>query len=86
MLRISSVTEVGSPVTLKVEGDLTGDWVPLLGAECLRHLDARKTVELDVAGIGFIDREGVAMVHGLFARGVRVVGASALVNALLGSY
>jgi len=84
VLRISSTTETGSPVTLIVEGDLAGDWVPLLEAECVRRLDARKSVELDFAGVGFIDRAGVAMVHGLFARGVRVVGATALVNALLG--
>lgn len=84
MLRISSTTGPGSPVTLEVEGDLVGDWVPLLEAECVRRLDARKRVELDFTGVGFIDRVGVAMVHGLLARGVRVVGATATVNALLG--
>jgi hypothetical protein len=84
VLRISRVTEAGSQVALKVEGDLMGVWVPLLAAECLCHLEARKQVEVDFAGVGFIDREGVAMVHGLFARGVRVVRASALVSTLLG--
>jgi anti-anti-sigma regulatory factor len=83
LLRISSANEARSPVVLTVEGDLVGDWVPLLQTECLRRLDARKPVELNFAGVGFIDRVGVAMVHGLFARGVRVVGASALVKALL---
>jgi hypothetical protein len=70
-------------VRLKVEGALAGDWVPLLEAECLRHLDARTSVELDFEGVSFVDRDGVAMTRGLLARGVRVVGASALVNALL---
>lgn len=83
MLRISSANEARSPVVLTVEGDLVGDWVPLLHAECLRRLDARKPVELDFAGVGFIDRAGVAMVNGLYASGVRVVCASALVKALL---
>jgi hypothetical protein len=84
VLRISSPNEAGSLVTLKVEGALVGDWVPLLEAECLRHLDARKFVELDFVGVRFVDRNGVAMTQGLLARGARVVGASAMVNALLG--
>ena len=84
VLRISSTTESPSAVKLKVEGDLVGDWVPLLEAECLRRVDAGKRVELDFVAVGFIDRAGIAMVHGLSARGVRVVGANALVLALLG--
>jgi len=83
VLRISCAAEAGSRVTLKAEGTLVGDWVPLLETECLGHLKARKSVELDFAGVSYVDREGVAMVRGLFARGVRVVGASALVEALL---
>lgn len=84
VLRISGPTEAGSSVTLQVEGALAGDWVPLLQAECVRHLDAWKSVELDFAQLRFVDRNGVAMVHGLLARGVRVVRASPLVSALLG--
>lgn len=84
MLRISSAAESGSRVRLKAEGTLVGDWVPLLEAECVRHLDARRVVELDLAGVSFVDRDGAATVRGLIARGVEVIGASALVNALLG--
>ena len=84
MLRISSAAEAGSRVTLKAEGTLVGDWVPLLEAECVRHLDARSSVELDLAGVSFADRNGAAMVRALIARGVNLIGASPLVNALLG--
>jgi len=84
VLRISNAAEAGARVTLKAEGTLVGDWVPLLEAECVRHLDVRRLVELDLAGVSFVDREGAAMVRGLIARGVDVIGASALVNALLG--
>jgi hypothetical protein len=83
MLRISSATEAGSLIRLKAEGTIVGDWVPLLEAECLRHMTARRLVELDVADVSFVDREGVVMVQGLLGRGVQVVGASALVEALL---
>ena len=84
VLRISSAAETGSRVTLKAEGTLVGDWVPLLETECVCHLDARRLVELDLAGVSFVDRDGVAMVRSLIARGVQMVGASTLVNALLG--
>lgn len=84
VLRISSAAEGGSLVTLKVEGTVVGDWVPLLEAECLRLLDARKLVELDFAGVGFVDRDGVAMLGALVARGVQIVGATTLVKVILG--
>ncbi|HEX6616713.1 MAG TPA: STAS domain-containing protein [Gemmatimonadales bacterium] len=84
MLRISTDAEAGAPVRLKVEGEIAGDWVPLLEAECRRHLDARRPVELDLAGVGFVDRKGVAMLQGLLETGVRVARASPLVNALIG--
>ena len=83
MLRISSEDETGLVVRLKVEGTIKGDWVPLLEAECLCHLGSGRMVELDVTGIGFVDREGAAMVRSLVEKGVRLVGASALVEALL---
>jgi hypothetical protein len=84
MLRISQAAAAGCLVALKVEGAIVGDWVPLLETECLRHLQADKRVELDFAGVGFVDRDGVAMVRSLVAGGIHVVGASAMVNALLG--
>jgi hypothetical protein len=80
VLRISSGLKADAVVTLKVEGALVADWVP----ECLGHLDARRLVELDFAGVSFVDRGGAAMVRGLVARGAQVTRASALVNALLG--
>ena len=83
MLRISSDDETGLLVRLKAEGTIGGDWVPLLEAECLGHLGSRRLVELDVTRIGFVDREGAAMVRSLVEKGVRLVGTSALVEALL---
>lgn len=84
MLRISGTITSDSLMRLTVEGTLAAEWVPLLEAECLRHLDARKPVELDFAGVSFVDRGGAAMVRRLVARGAQVTGASGLVKALLG--
>jgi hypothetical protein len=83
VLRISSEDETGLVVRLKAEGTIRSDWVPLLEAECRCHLDSGRMVELDVTGIGFVDREGAAMVRSLVEKGVRLVGTRALVEALL---
>lgn len=83
MLRISSGDETGPVVRLKAEGTIGGDWVPLLEAECLCHLESRRMVELDVTDIGFVDRKGAAMVRSLVNKRVRLVGTRALVEALL---
>jgi hypothetical protein len=83
VLRISSEDEMGPVVRLKAEGTIRGDWVPLLEGECLCHLGSHRMVELDVTGIGFVDREGAAMVRSLVDKGVRLVGESALFEALL---
>jgi hypothetical protein len=83
VLRISSEDETGPVVRLKAEGTIVGDWVPLLEAECLCHLGSHRMVELDVTDIGFVDREGAAMVRSLVDKGVRLVGTRALVEALL---
>ena len=83
MLRISSEDDTGLVVRLKAEGTIRSDWVPLLEAECLCHLDSGRMVELDVTGIGFVDLEGASMVRSLVEKGVRLVGTRALVEALL---
>jgi ABC-type transporter Mla MlaB component len=84
VLRISDCAGDGTPARLRLEGNLTGEWVALLQTECRRYLEAGEPLELDVAGVGFIDRAGVALVRGLLARNVRLVGAGSLVGALLG--
>jgi hypothetical protein len=83
VLRISSEDETGLAVRLKAEGTIKGDWVPLLEAECLCHLDSGRMVDLDVTGVSFVDRQGAAMVRSLVDKGVRLVGTRALVEALL---
>ena len=82
VLRIASQSGEATPVQLKLEADITGEWVALLQEECRRHLAPRDTLELDLVGVAFVDRAGVAMVRG--ASGVRLVGTSPLVDARLG--
>jgi len=70
-------------VSLKVEGALVAEWVPVLESECTGHLDARKRVELDFGDVSFVDREGVVMVRRLVTSGVTILRATALVQDLL---
>jgi ABC-type transporter Mla MlaB component len=83
VLRIASAAATDSLVTLKAEGALVGDWVLLLEGECLRHLAASRQVQLDLADVSVVDRDGLAMLEGLVTEGVGVVRASTLVYALL---
>ena len=65
------------------QGTTPGHRPPLLEADCLGHQGSARLVALDVTGIGFVDRQGAVMVRSLVDKGVRLVGASALVEALL---
>jgi len=47
VLRITKVAESPSLVTMKLEGKLASDWVPLLEGECLTRLKENRKVLLD---------------------------------------
>ena len=42
MLRITTMTTIGSSVTLKLEGKIMADWVNLLERECRSVISERK--------------------------------------------
>ncbi len=83
MLRITTVTESPTCVTLKLEGRIVSDWVPLLEHECLTALRANRQVRLDFSEVTFIDRSGMAMLQRLAAARVEIINASAFTEALL---
>jgi ABC-type transporter Mla MlaB component len=83
VMRITRTRETRHGVTLKVEGALAADWVPLLADACAGHLDQRKTVELDFGDVRFIDRKAVAAVRELIAKGVVILHPTPLVQDLL---
>jgi ABC-type transporter Mla MlaB component len=83
VVRISRTRETTHAVTLKVEGALVADWVPVLADACVSHLDQRKTVELDFGDVSFIDRQAVGAVRQLIAKGVTILHPTPLVRDLL---
>ena len=83
MMRVSQTRETTYVVTLKVEGALVTDWVPVLEGACVGHLDQRKRVELDFEDVSFLDREAVTAVRELIAKGVTILRPTPLVRDLL---
>jgi hypothetical protein len=86
VIRISRTRETTRVVTLKVEGALVADWVPVLEGACVGHLDQRKRVELDFEDISFVDREAAAAVRELIAKGVTILRPTPLVRHLLNGH
>lgn len=83
MLRITRVADSPSQVTLKLEGRIVAEWVALLECECLAGLHERGRVILDVAEVTFIDRHGLEMLRRIISSQLRIINASALIEALL---
>ena len=83
MLRITKVAEDSSTVTMKLEGKLASDWVPLLEGECLTCLKDNRKVLLDFSEVTFVDGRGVEMLSKLAGEGIKVVDCCELIKELL---
>jgi len=79
MIRISVTESTGSAVTLLIEGKVIGEAVDELNLCCDQALAEGRRLTLDVAGVSFIDRKGVALFHRLAAHQVSVVNCPAFV-------
>lgn len=83
MLRIEKVGEDAASVTLRLEGRVVAQWVVALEDECQRVLQRSKRLILDVAGVTFIDRDGVAMLGDMNGKRLQVVNCSPFLRELL---
>ncbi len=84
MLRITTEAEVGQTVRLKVEGRVVGEWVTEFDHTCTVLLAQKKNIVLDFSGVRFIDRRGIDIVKNMRGERVNIIGASLLVQTLLG--
>ncbi len=82
MLRITKISENGSPVTLKLEGKVHADWVSLLEQECRALISQKKTVLLDFSEVTFMDDRGVDMIRRLPARSIKIINGDAFIEDL----
>ena len=83
LLRITREVESLSWTTLRVEGRIVAEWVPVLERECwLAHADDRP-VRLDLSAVTFIDRRGVAALRRLGAKEFEVIKCPEFIAELL---
>jgi anti-anti-sigma regulatory factor len=83
MLKITKTDMNGSKVVLKLEGKITGQWAELLDAECRHELKNLKPIELDCAGVDFLDEKGVEVLKNLPRKQVTLLSAPGYVTELL---
>ncbi len=83
MLRITKIAEDSSTITMKLEGKLASDWVPLLEGECLTCLKENRKVLLDFSEVTFVDGRGAEVVNKLAGEGIKVVDCCELIKELL---
>lgn len=79
MIRISVRESTCDARTLLIEGKVIGEAVDELNSCCEQALAEGRRLTLDLSGVAFVDRAGVALFHHLAARQVSVVNCSAFV-------
>lgn len=83
MVRLTVVTQTPEKVVVKVEGWVSGADVALLSEEGTRLLQESERLLLDLNGVRFIDREGVALLQRWSKEGAVLRGGSLFVRGLL---
>jgi ABC-type transporter Mla MlaB component len=79
MLKIETVRNGSGMVTLALEGRLIGLWVDQLRLACARARSGRASVALDLTGVEFVDRAGVALLRELADHDTRLSNCSPFV-------
>jgi ABC-type transporter Mla MlaB component len=80
MLKISEPGTPNHSVTLKLEGRVVGPWVEELRRVCEPILTKDCSLKLDLTEVSYVDAEGVAMLNGFKARGVKLKNCSPFVE------
>ena len=76
MLRISENNASLETVILLLEGQVTNHGVELTRYACEQVLSKGEQLILDVAGVTFVDRTGVTLLHELQQRQVKLINCS----------
>jgi ABC-type transporter Mla MlaB component len=79
MLKISCSESGDNAQTLRLEGHVSGPWVEELRGVCERLLAQGQQLTLDLAGVSFLDLDGITLVRGLAARHVALFNRSPFV-------
>ena len=84
MLRISASEAAEEQMILKLDGQVTGQWVKLLQATCEAHLNNSLRVIIDLKNVSFADREGIALLRSLTDRQVEFLNALPFIAEQIG--
>jgi anti-anti-sigma regulatory factor len=76
MLRITAATPMNGVCTLRLEGQLIGPWVKELERSCEGARSNGARLVLDLAGVSFIDNDGLAFLQGLTDGAVTLINPS----------
>ena len=79
MLKIEAVRDGGRTVTLVLEGRLIGPWVDELKLACAQARRGRMEVAVDLAGVAFVDRAGIALLRELADHDTQLANCSPFV-------
>lgn len=83
MLRITRSDRPTNRVSLQVEGRIVGEDVRILDRECRSLLGTGSALHLDLAGVRFVDRAGVAVLRALRREGLEIERCSPLLQEIL---
>ena len=83
MLRLTVISQTREEGVLKVEGWVSGEDVALLEEEGTRLLGETERLVLDLEGVRFIDREGIALLKRWSGERLVLRGASLFVRTVL---
>jgi len=83
MLKISQTSSANRSVTLRFEGRLVGPWIGEACKTCERIFAEGCALKLNLGGVDFVDRDGVAFLNKLISSGVKLSGCSLFVEEQL---
>ena len=83
MLRISKAAASPSLATLRVEGRIVAEWVPVLERECQLALQENGHVRLDLSAVTFVDGRGLAALRRLGANALEIINCPEFIEELL---
>ena len=83
MIRLTMRSQTPQEVMLAVDGWVSGKNVEIVKQEGTRLLHETPRLILDLSGVKFIDRKGIALLQGWSGERLGLRGASPLVHTLL---
>jgi anti-anti-sigma regulatory factor len=83
VLRLTVVPTTLPVVTLRVEGQIVGEWARALERECSALVAEGARVLLDLSGVMYIDAQGVAALRALPTAEIVVINCTPIIQGLL---